>query len=92
MQAFCVCFTFASMINDKDFVIKEPKHDHQKINVFVLAKNIDATKQYVQISLIFNNVLLRFVYEYVVLFFSTFIKCFEIEMVTTGWILKVNRM
>lgn len=79
MQAFCVCFTFASMINDKDFVIKEPKHDHQKINVFVLAKNIDATKQYVQISLIFNNVLLRFVHEYVVLYFPPLLNVLKLK-------------
>lgn len=69
MQAFCVCLAFASMFNDKDFVIKEPKCNQQNIHFFCLAKNTDATKQYVQMTLIFNNVLLRFVHKYVVLYF-----------------------
>lgn len=69
MQAFCVCLAFASMFNDKDFVIKEPKRNQQNIHFFGLAKNINATKQYVQMTLIFNNVLLRFVHKYVVLYF-----------------------
>lgn len=36
-------------------------------------------------TLIFNNILLRFVYKYVVLYFPLLLKCFEIEMVTIGW-------
>lgn len=67
------------MFNDKDFVIKEPKHKQQKLTVFVLAKNIDATKQYVQMSLIFNNVLLRFVHEYVVFYFQPLLNVLKLE-------------